>query len=225
MDLVEWFYDDIGFIGLTKDLIEKVLLEKIDTLVKIWSYVRELECEAYYKLFVLKSFNEYKESYIDLMILVNAIIIRYVVKNYDKLANIEYHTLMLGELKIKPPKNEHEHGRSKANINLLIEWLRDIIDYLGLSDEEIVEYTDLTTRNIWRITKALYYSIEIPNTQYLIILKGWSTSRQLKNVTNIIGVWIDREETYLTLIEEHMIENQQIIYISKIAKINTEKPI
>lgn len=48
-----------------------------------------------------------------------------------KLANIEYHTLILEELKIKPPKNEHEHGHSKANINLLIERLRNIIDYLG----------------------------------------------------------------------------------------------
>lgn len=67
IDLIERFYGDIGFIGLTKLLIKKVLLEKIDTLVKIWSYVRELKCEAYYKLLVLKSFNKYKESYIDLI--------------------------------------------------------------------------------------------------------------------------------------------------------------
>ncbi len=173
-NIIRWFYEDLSFINLSKNSIEKTVLEKLSTIEEIWKYVKELEAEAYYKIMDIESSRDNVSTYIDLMILMDTIIVRYVELDHNGINDIEYYTLMLGEIKIASPKIKHEHTHRHDDIGGTINWYKDMIDYLKITNKEIIEYSELVNNNVKRILEAKNHSMMTPNTVFLIILKGWS---------------------------------------------------
>ena len=97
-NIFTWFYEDLGFIDLSK-FYWKDSIRKLSTIEKIWEYVKELEAEAYYRILDLKFHRDYESTYIDLMILMDTIIVRYVKVKYNGNKDTKYYALMLGEVK------------------------------------------------------------------------------------------------------------------------------
>ena len=160
------------------------------------------------------------------MILMDTIIVRYVRVKYNGIKDTEYYALMLGEVKITSSKIKHEHiHEHDDDIEISINWYKDVIDYLKITNEEIIEYNDLINKNVKRILEARKYSVKIPYTIFLIILKGWSVKRYSSNIISIVGALIDNKNIYLIYIEDNIMENQQITYMFKIAELKVEKPI
>ena len=97
---VKWFTSNLKEVDL--DNLKHDIEANIDKLMELYSVIADIEAEATLKIHEVKSVNSIRE-YIDLYILVNSILIRYVTEevksNFERIKRITY----IGE--IEAPKH------------------------------------------------------------------------------------------------------------------------
>ncbi len=219
---IKWFYDDIMFNGISREKLEDTISKKINILKKIVDHVKDVEGEAYTKLIELKTQPGYTSRYIDAMILMNAVFLRLVRERSERPEDVEKKVTILGEILLENSTVKHDHvhiHENNSNASITIDWYKDILEYLQVRDDETEEYTELVKENIDRVIKCIEYTQEIPDTDYLFILKGWETTTMQGQIFKHISVHITGGKPYLIYSEEYERYGEHMVYYFRLGRI------
>ncbi len=223
MYYVDWFYDSLWFIGVRRNELEEAIESKGSLLEEVLGNVASVEGEAEIMFLKLAPPKGYREAYIDLLVLLNTVLVRHVKKRYERIEDIEYYTTILGEVKgIETKQRIHSHGEHGSG-TVLINWIKDMIEYLQITPQEKNHYTKLVGENVDRIMEIKHYSTENPSILYTVILEGTMEKHPPVAITKTIATQANKGTTTLNYIEEHQRENTQTIYKFTIAQLTLKK--
>ena len=217
--IIDKYIERINYTGHTWSEIEEVVENKWSEIIESWRNARDIEAEAYIDLLEAKKPTSYREAYIELQLLTNTILVRYTRRKYTRLEDIESTITVLGEVKAKEPPphtHSHEHREGEATI----EWYKDILEYLQVTNQEKQLYQKLVNENYERIKEAIEYTRETPETHYLVILHGETEEPSPESIVmKHVGAHTVKEKTYLVYIEEHQRQNMIYHYYFRLGEI------
>ncbi len=217
---IDRFYGDIGFTGRGWEDIEEALRRGWDRVSAAWETALAAEAEAHVHLLDTRVPSGYTDAYIDAQLLANTGLLRYVKRRYTRREDVEYYILVLGEITAAPPSpGGHDHGRGgRAGARGFgVEWIMDMVDYLEITREEMMEYERLVAENAERISVLAESPVE--DARFLAILKGWEEKTFLKNIVKMIAAVVEGGEAYLAYIEDHQMGNEITSYVFLIARL------
>ena len=191
----------------------------------LYSVIADIEAGTTLKIHEVKSVDnirEYIEEYIDLYILVNSILIRYVTEkvksNFERIKRITY----IGEIEAsKTPPIEHEHHEheiSSGEVRHNVLWFDETLESLQISEKEKTKYENAIKRNISRILEALNHAEELKSKITIILEEEYT-----KTPPRIIEAIVEANAApQLNFTKEYHKEDTITQYIHKIGEINTK---